>query len=193
MKYTELEILNYMNENKKLDVNLIFFYIKTLPNYRTAILPRHNKFIKSLINNQGSIIHVAKEFEYSVNSMNNILKKIQTYMQLQYNEFIEEGKEISKYNPLYNYIIDDNKEEIKSSKNQIRKSTHVLKLERLIENNPDWYYFIQDPIQRNLVKLLLNGEDYISIEKKFGIQREIVYRKVFKKNYNSVFDILTNK
>lgn len=199
MNYTELQILDYMKEQKTVDVNLIFFYIEVLPNYRSAIMPRHNKFIKSLKENYGSISLVAQEFEYGTEGIGNVLRKIQTCMYLQYNEFIKDGKQLPKYNPFKNYIpINPNKKRsIENDEpkviNQIKKSEQILKLEALIHNNPEWYYFVQDTIQRNLVRLLINGEDYESIEKKLGISRDTIYRKVFKRNSNSVFDILNKK
>lgn len=199
MKYTELQILDYMEKQKTLDVNLIFFYIETLPNYRSAIMTRHNKFIRSLQENYGNISLVGKEFEYGNEGISNVLRKIQTCMYLQYNELIEEGKKLPKYNPFKSYIpINPNKKEsieIKESEpiKQIKKSEQILKLEMLIRENPEWYYFIHDPIQRNLITLLINGENYESIENKLGISRDTIYRKIFKRNSNSVFDILNKK
>ena len=199
MKYTELQILDFMKDQKNVDVNLIFFYMEVLPNYRTAIVPRHNKFIRSLKENYGEISLVAKEFEYSTDGIGNLLKKIQTCMYLQYEEFTKEGKVLPKYQLFKNYIpVNPNKKVvIKSNKSEvvseIVKGPQILKLESLIKDNPEWYFFVQDPIQRNLVRYLINGEDYESIEKRLGISRDLIYRKIFKKNSNSVFDILNKK
>lgn len=196
MKYTELEVLDHMSEQKFLDINMVFFYIETLPNYRSAILPRHRKFVRILIENYGNLVPIAQEFEYSTDGISQIFRKIQTYLHLQYKEFINEGIKLPKYDITKNYVPRDPNIQIKVKSEEVKaiaKSNQVIMLEKLIEDNPEWHFQVKDTKQRELVRYLLSNYSFEEIEQKSGISRDTIYRKVFKRDSNGVFDILNKK
>ena len=176
MHYTELEIIDKMQFCKKSDPNVIKGYLLQLPEWRDLVFKRHIKYINSILQPGSSYLMIAHEQGYSMESIENIFRKIQTCLRLEIE--YKNNKTVKEYNNKVKKLDIRN-----SSKDEMLNS--VFKYINSIPNiNSEK---IKDPMRLKVLKLIIEENDIIDLEKKLGINASSIYDCLFSSENSSIF------
>lgn len=172
MHYTELEVLDKMNNCYHSDKTVILNYLTQLPDWRSRVFPRHKKYIISLVIGL-SYQEISHKFGYSIEGIENIFRKIQTCLKME----LDWDKENTKI-----------KEEVKKERIKTDKDELLIYIFNYLKSISDINVNgILNPIRKNIVKLVLKNKTIEEMENSLGIDANSIYYMLFTNENDSIF------